>query len=84
MREALATLTGNGLDQAARAAFDDERVLIINQTEQGAGTVFLLRASDLCPHGNSSLASEDTLFRSACSDGINFWLLGPTSSICFH
>jgi S-layer family protein len=71
----VATLTGNGLSNPKKPAFDGERILIPNQS---GNTVSLWRATDLAPLGSFSTGA-DSLPIDACSDGINFWvvLLGP-------
>ena len=63
------TLTGNGLNGPARAAFDGQRVLVTN----GAlvNSVSLWKAADLTPLGSFPMG---TLPIAACSDGINFWI----------
>jgi hypothetical protein len=67
----LSTLSGNGLQAPSSAAFDGERVLIVNGpiTRPGSGTVSLFRAGDLSPIGYSTANGFE-----ACSDGINFWI----------
>ena len=68
--EVLATLTGNGLQNAYAAAFDGERILVTNpQTD----SVSLFRAADTAPIG-SLLTGSGTHPNGACSDGINFWI----------
>jgi hypothetical protein len=66
----LATLTGNGLNAPNSAAFDGERILVVNFA---GDSVSLWRASDLTPLGtvNTGFATEPW---GACSDGINFWI----------
>jgi hypothetical protein len=66
----LATLTGNGVQQPASAAFDGERILVTNQT---ADTVSLFKAADLTPLGSVPTGSGSWPY-GACSDGINFWI----------
>ena len=67
----LATLTGNGLGNSFGAAFDGERVLITNLTEN---TVSLFKAADLTPIGSFSTGAG-TAPKGACSDGLNFWIV---------
>jgi hypothetical protein len=66
----LATLTGNGIDDAFSAAFDGERVMVMSP---GANTVSLWRAADLAPLGFFSTGPITIPFF-ACSDGVNFWI----------
>ena len=70
---ALATLTGNGLDSPVGAAFDGERILIINRD-----SVSLWKASDFTAIGTFPIGAG-TGPRGVCSDGVNFWitLQGP-------
>lgn len=73
----LATLTGNGLNGPATAAFDGQRILIANL----GGGVSLWRASDLTPLGSVSTGTGSDPF-GACSDGLNFWItLGGTNKL---
>ena len=65
----LQTLTGNGLDQPAAAAFDGQRVLITNLN----GSVSLWKAADLTTLGNVAIGAGAGPF-GACSDGVNFWI----------
>jgi hypothetical protein len=67
----VATLSGNGLQAPSSAAFDGERILIVNGPIQrpGHGTVSLFRAADLSPLGYSVADGFE-----ACSDGIDFWV----------
>jgi DNA-binding beta-propeller fold protein YncE len=66
----VATLTGNGLDGPASAAFDGERILVTNRDSNG---VSLWRATDLKPLGSFSTGAN-THPTGACSDGLNFWI----------
>jgi hypothetical protein len=66
----LATLTGNGLSNPRAAAFDGERVLVVNRD---GSSVSLWKAADLTPLGSFSLGSNTIPF-GACSDGLNFWI----------
>lgn len=63
----VATLSGNGLTVPNSAAFDGERVLIVNQD----GTISLFRASNLAPIANFPTGFQAS---NACSDGLNFWI----------
>jgi hypothetical protein len=66
----VATLTGNGLAFPLSAAFDGQRILVVNG---GIGaSVSLWRAADLSPLGFVSLADKQPY--AACSDGISFWI----------
>lgn len=64
------SVTGNGLNFAETAAFDGQRVLVTNR--DGA-SVSLWKAADLTPLGSFATGAGSTP-RSACSDGINFWI----------
>jgi hypothetical protein len=66
----LATLTGNGLSSPHTAAFDGQRILVTNPSDD---SVSLWKATDLTPLGSFSTGA-DTLPFGACSDGINFWV----------
>jgi len=68
----LATLSGNGLDVPAAAAFDGQRILVTNQ----GGGVSLWKAADLTPLSLPSGISMGTGTNpfGACSDGLNFWV----------
>jgi hypothetical protein len=73
----LATITGNGLDFPTAAAFDGERVLIVNNT----GSVSLFKAADLSPLGFLS-TGPGTQAIAAASDGLNFWIaLGSPAEV---
>jgi DNA-binding beta-propeller fold protein YncE len=69
----LATLSGNGLNSPGQAAFDGERILVVNRDGH---TVSLWKATDLTPLGNFSTgtAGGGSSPASACSDGRNFWI----------
>jgi hypothetical protein len=67
----LATLTGNGLAGPAEAAFDGQRILV---TDNGGDGVSLWKAADLTPLGFSPIGPS-TFPTSACSDGLNFWIV---------
>jgi DNA-binding beta-propeller fold protein YncE len=69
----LATLTGNGMDFPITAAFDGERILVTNLSDN----VALWRASDLTPLGFFAGATDSL---GACSDGLNFWITLYNSS----
>lgn len=72
----LQTLTGNGLDGPRGMAFDGERILVCNA---GGSSVSLFRAADFAPLGSLSVGT--TVFpNSACSDGVNFWIVRSNSS----
>ena len=66
----LATLTGNGMNSPATAAFDGERILITNSL---GDNVSLWKAADLTPIGNFPTGAGTAPF-GACSDGLNFWI----------
>jgi S-layer family protein len=66
----LASLTGNGLDNPAAAAFDGERILVAN----GNGDhVTLWRAANFAPLGSFPTPTGGSP-QGACSDGLNFWI----------
>jgi hypothetical protein len=65
----LATLTGNGLSNPRGVAFDGQRILVVNLSN----SVSLWKAADLSTIG-SFATGADTNPRSACSDGVNFWI----------
>jgi hypothetical protein len=69
----LATLTGNGLNGPGQAAFDGERILVINRDGH---SVSLWRATDLSPLGsfNTGTTAGGSSPASVCSDGLNFWI----------
>ena len=69
----LTVLTGNGMNGAQAAAFDGQRILVTNNTI-GADSVSLWKAADLTPLGFFPTGAGTRPF-SACSDGINFWIL---------
>jgi hypothetical protein len=66
----LATLNGNGLNRPLAAAFDGERVLVINYL---GNSVSLWKAVDLTPLGSVSLGNN--VPNGVCSDGLNFWIV---------
>jgi hypothetical protein len=66
----VATLTGNGLDSPYTAAFDGQRILVVNS---GADRVSLFKAADLSPLGFFSTGAG-TAPSAVCSDGFNFWI----------
>lgn len=78
--EILATLTGNGLNRPAAAAFDGERILVTNGGELSSGTdegVSLWKAADLTsidfyPVQTSSSSQVDP--SGVCSDGLRFYV----------
>ncbi|HEY2796973.1 MAG TPA: S-layer homology domain-containing protein [Thermoanaerobaculia bacterium] len=67
----ITTLTGNGLQAPFAAAFDGERILVVNGpiSRPGHGALSLFRAADLAPLGNFVADGF-----AACSDGTNFWV----------
>ena len=70
----LATLTGNGLNGPATAAFDGERVLV---TELTGKAVSFWKSADLSPLGFVPTTGLTPV--GACSDGLNFWVtLSPS------
>jgi len=66
----LATLTGNGLTLANSAAFDGERVLVTNYSDN---KLSLWKAADLSPIGSVG-TGPGTAPAGVCSDGVNFWI----------
>ena len=66
----LQTLTGNGPSSSWAAAFDGERVLITNSSNDG---VSLYKAADLTPLGSFPSGTGSFPF-GATSDGVNFWV----------
>jgi hypothetical protein len=66
----LATLTGNGLNCPAAAAFDGQRILVTNSF---GNSISLWKATDLTPIGSFSTGAN-TSPSAACSDGVNFWI----------
>ncbi len=75
---ALATLTGNGLNQPLTAAFDGQRILVTNFAS-GADSISLWKAADLTPLGTFG-TGPGTRPYGACSDGVNFWIALSTAS----
>ncbi|RPI20108.1 MAG: hypothetical protein EHM61_27725 [Acidobacteria bacterium] len=71
----IASLSGNGLNRPRSAAFDGERILVTNMSSPPC--VSLFRAADLSSLGTATGTSFEPFY--ACSDGVNFWLLGETS-----
>lgn len=69
--QVIATLSGNGLNGPRYAAFDGERILVTNP---GGNSVSLWRATDLAPLGSYTFLPGNNPY-SACSDGINFWIV---------
>lgn len=69
--DVIATLTGNGLNSPFGAAFDGERILVVND---GGSSVSLWRATDFSRLGSVSVGAG-TEPVAACSDGINFWIV---------
>jgi hypothetical protein len=67
---ALATLTGNGLNNPQSVAFDGERILVTNLS---GDSVSLWKAADLTPLGTFATGDGTHPF-GACSDGLNFWI----------
>ena len=65
----LATLTGNGLSFPNAAAFDGQRILVTNGTDN----VSLWKAADLTPMGSVFTGSGSGPL-GACSDGVSFWI----------
>jgi hypothetical protein len=70
----LRTLTGNGLDGPAAAAFDGQRILVTNSPVAfgGSAVVSLWKAADLTALGSFSLGTGKAV--GACSDGTTFWV----------
>jgi DNA-binding beta-propeller fold protein YncE len=71
----LATLSGNGLNGPIAAAYDGERILVMNSN---GDSVSLWNATDLTPIGTFSTGAG-TRPGGACSDGLNFWLTFQTA-----
>jgi hypothetical protein len=71
----LATLTANGLAGPSTAAFDGERILVVNS---GGSSVSLWKATDLSPLGSVSTGLAGPF--GACSDGLNFWITLQTTN----
>lgn len=71
----LAMLTGNGLDGPLGMAFDGERVLVCNFVD----SVSVFKAADFSPLGSLSTGTNSNP-RSACFDGVNFWITRQGSS----
>jgi hypothetical protein len=67
----LATLTGNGLGNSYAAAFDGQRILVTNLSEN---RVSLFKAADLTPLGFFPTGAGSNP-QGACSDGVNFWVV---------
>jgi outer membrane lipoprotein-sorting protein len=66
----LQTLTGNGLSNPGQAAFDGQRILVVNGNE----SVSLWKAADLTPLGSFSTVAGLTP-GAVCSDGTSFWIV---------
>ena len=66
----LQTLTGNGVTGPNAAAFDGQRVLVLNYSND---TVSLWKAADLTPLGSFATPIGGSPY-GACSDGVNFWI----------
>ncbi len=71
----LANLTANGLAGPSTAAFDGERILVVNS---GGSSVSLWKAADLSPLGSVSTGLTGPF--GACSDGLNFWITLQTTN----
>jgi hypothetical protein len=69
----LATLTGNGLNGPGQAAFDGERILVVNKD---GNRVSLWKATDLSPlsHFSTGTTNGGSSPAAVCSDGLNFWI----------
>jgi DNA-binding beta-propeller fold protein YncE len=69
----LATLSGNGLNGPGQAAFDGERILVVNKDGH---SVSLWKATDLTPLGSISTGATGggSSPAAVCSDGLNFWI----------
>jgi DNA-binding beta-propeller fold protein YncE len=72
----LATLTGNGLSDPDQAAFDGERILVVNRT---GDSVSVWKASDMTPIGTFSTGAG-TAPLGVCSDELNFWMVFSTAN----
>lgn len=64
----LTSLTGNGLSAPKQAAFDGERILVID-----FDGLSMWKASSLAPLG-AFLTSASIFPAAVCSDGLNFWV----------
>jgi hypothetical protein len=73
----LAQLTGNGLSGCSQAAFDGERICVVNPA---GDSVSLWKASDLSPIGSFSISFSSYDPRGVCSDGTTFFI-GLRSSV---
>ena len=71
----LATLTGNGLNEPAVAAFDGQRILVTNEE----GGLSLFQATTFAAIGNPVTTGMTTPF-GACSDGSSFWITDSTGN----
>jgi hypothetical protein len=67
----LATLIGNGLGNSFQAAFDGERILVTDLSEN---QVSVFKAVDLSPIGFVPTGAG-TAPKGVCSDGLNFWIV---------
>jgi hypothetical protein len=72
--QVLATLTGNGLNSPQEAAFDGERVLVVNGDP--GDSVSLWKAADLSPISSLAIGGAGV---GVCSDGLNFWIITNSS-----
>jgi hypothetical protein len=64
----------NGLNGPQEAAFDGQRILVVNSLD----SVSLFKAADLSIIGNYPTPGASSLY-GACSDGINFWVVAFSS-----
>jgi DNA-binding beta-propeller fold protein YncE len=74
----LQTLTGNGLSAPNAAAFDGQRVAVVNALT--TPSVSLWKADDLAPLGSIPTGPGSQPL-GICSDGINFWIAFRTNQI---
>jgi hypothetical protein len=75
--EIIQRLSGNGLEGPYAAAFDGQRVLVTNGTQNQTGRLSVWRAADLTPLGSADVFST---LGHACSDGDRFWFTIPSFS----
>jgi S-layer homology domain len=77
----LATLSGNGMITPWSVAFDGERILVTDMTEDVGDGVSLWKAADFSPLGFVSTGANSAPL-GACSDGLNFWVtLNATNNL---
>ena len=72
----MATLSGNFFNGPLQAAFDGERMLVVDNGSDP--NVSIWKATDLSPLG-ATPTGPNTFPRALCSDGVNFWIGFGTS-----